>query len=157
RFNVWTRRNGLSFQEITALGEDAGGNLWLGTNHTGVMKLARNGFTTYGEQYGLAGVHAIFEDAASGICFRGAVLGDQRDGAFDGAKLDVPRADANKFFPRFGRFDGRRFDLFEPVSPFNFGWVGEQTVAQTRNGEWWVGGGAGLYRFPASDSFASIK
>src|SRR5262245_45014313 len=91
RFNVWTRRNGLSFQEITALGEDAGGNLWLGTNHTGVMKLARNGFTTYGEQYGLAGVHAIFEDAASGICFRGAVLGDQRDGAFDGAKLDVPR------------------------------------------------------------------
>ncbi len=104
-----------------------------------------------------AKVHAIFEDAASGICFRGDVLGDQRAGAFDGAKLDVLRTDASNHFERFGRFDGRRFDWFKPVSPFHFGWVGEQSVVQARNGEWWVGGGAGLYRFPASDNFASIK
>ncbi len=53
RFSAWTRRNGLSFQEISALNEDTGGNLWLGTNSNGAMKLARNGFVTYGRQDGL--------------------------------------------------------------------------------------------------------
>ncbi|MCM3903876.1 MAG: hypothetical protein ND866_19410 [Pyrinomonadaceae bacterium] len=43
RFHTYTRRNGLSFQEITALNEDTGGNLWLGTIAAGAMKLARNG------------------------------------------------------------------------------------------------------------------
>src|SRR5262249_19744771 len=50
RFSAYTRRNGLSFQEITAIGEDAGGNLWLGTNSNGAMRLARDGFVTYGRQ-----------------------------------------------------------------------------------------------------------
>jgi signal transduction histidine kinase/streptogramin lyase len=72
-------------------------------------------------------------------------------------KLDLLRPSADISFPRFGRFDGQRFDWFEPASPFHFGWVGEQTIMQTRDSEWWVGGGAGLYRFPASGSFASIK
>src|SRR6185436_7941352 len=112
RFSVWTRRNGLSFQEIFALNEDTGGNLWLGTNANGAMKLARNGFITYGRQDGLMTVNAIFEDPLGGICFRGVVLEDQRVSAFDGAKLDLLRAGGDTFFQRFGRFDGRRFDWF---------------------------------------------
>jgi signal transduction histidine kinase/ligand-binding sensor domain-containing protein len=157
RFRTYTRRNGLSFQEITALNEDTGGNLWLGTPAAGAMKLARNGFVTYGEQDGLVTVNAIFEDAAGGVCFRGVVLGDQRGNAFDGATLDLLHAGADQFFQRFGRFDGQRFDWFKPDIPFDFGWVPEQVAVQTREGEWWVGSGAGLYRFPASDSFARIK
>ncbi len=157
RFSAWTRRNGLSFQEITALVEDTGGNLWLGTNSNGAMKLARNGFITYGRQDGLMTVNAIFEDPAGGICLRGVVLEDQRASAFDGAKLDLLRAGADIFFQRFGRFDGRRFDWFKPAIPFDFGSDPVQVAAQTSGGEWWVGSGAGLYRFPASDSFASVK
>jgi signal transduction histidine kinase/ligand-binding sensor domain-containing protein len=157
RFRAYTRRNGLSFHEITTLAEDMGGNLWLGTNTAGAMKLARNGFTTYGAQDGLLTVNAIFEDAAGGICFRGSVLGDQRGSAFDGAKLDLLRTGADRFFPRFGRFDGQRFDWFKPANSFEFGWEPEQVAVRTRDGEWWVGSGAGLYRFPASDSFARIK
>ena len=157
RFRAYTRRNGLSFQEITALNEDSGGNLWLGTNTSGAMKLARHGFVTYGEQDGLVSVHAIFEDDEGGVCFRGVVLGDQRASGFDGAKLDLLRTGADAFFSRFGRFDGRRFDWFTPSVPFDFGWVGDQVAVQTRDGEWWVPSGAGLYRFPKSDSFARIK
>ncbi|MGH9767240.1 MAG: ligand-binding sensor domain-containing protein, partial [Blastocatellia bacterium] len=70
RFRTWTRRNGLSYQEIDALGEDTGGNLWLGTGSVGAMKLARNGFVTYGREEGIITVHAVFEDPAGGICFR---------------------------------------------------------------------------------------
>lgn len=156
-FLAYTRRNGLSFQEITTLAEDTGGNLWLGTLAAGAMKLTRNGFTTYGAQEGLLAVNAIFEDAAGGICFRGVVLGDQRGSDFDGAKLDLWRAGADTFFSRFGRFDGQRFDWFTPAIPFEFGWVPDQAAVRTRDGEWWVGSGAGLYRFPASDSFVRIK
>lgn len=155
--NTYTRRNGLTFQEITALAEDAGGNLWLGTNTAGAMKVARNGFVTYGEQDGIISVHAIFGDPAGGICFRGVVLGDQRASAFDGAKLDLVRAGADTFFPRFGRFDGQRLEWFKPNMSFDFGFVPDQAAVQTREGEWWVGSGEGLYRYPASDSFASIK
>ena len=157
RFNTYTRRNGLSFQEVTALAEDSGGNLWLGTNTAGAMKLARNGLVTYGEQDGIISVHAIFEDPAGGICFRGVVLGDQRPRAFDGAKLDLLRGGADTFFPRFGRFDGQRLEWFKPAISFDFGFLPDQAAVQTREGEWWVGSGAGLYRFPPSDSFASIK
>jgi ligand-binding sensor domain-containing protein len=77
-FRTYTRRSGLTFHEITALNEDAGGNLWLGTNVTGAMKLEHNGFVTYDEQDGLATINAIFEDHAGGVCFRAFGLGATR-------------------------------------------------------------------------------
>jgi ligand-binding sensor domain-containing protein/signal transduction histidine kinase len=157
RFRTYTRRNGLSYHEISALNEDAGGNLWLGTNTDGAMKLSRNGFVTYGAQDGLVTVAAIFQDPTGGVCLRGAVLGDQRADAFDGVKMGSARADADTIFWRFGRFDGQRFDWFKPAAPFNFGFIGEQPAVQTQDGEWWVGSGEGLYRFPASDNFESVK
>ncbi|HEU4390863.1 MAG TPA: two-component regulator propeller domain-containing protein [Blastocatellia bacterium] len=157
RFRAYTRKNGLTYQEITAVTEDTSGNLWLGTNVAGAMKLAPNGFVTYDEQDGLAGVYAIFEDPAGGVCFRANVFADQRPSAFNGAQLDLLRPESDRFSWRFGRFDGQRFDWFTPAVQFEFGWVGEHTVVQTPDGEWWVGSGSGLYRFPASESFARIK
>src|SRR5207302_5116954 len=70
RFQPYTRRNGLTFHEITALEEDVSGNLWLGTNVTGAMKLERDGFTTYDEADGIATMNAIFGDRADTLCFR---------------------------------------------------------------------------------------
>ncbi|MDQ3754852.1 MAG: ATP-binding protein [Acidobacteriota bacterium] len=157
QFRVYTARNGLLYHEITTLNEDAGGNLWLGS-YAGAMKLASSGFVTYDERDGLLGVGAIFGDAAGGVCFRGYVLGDERRSVFDGAKLDLLRP-ADQYHFRYGRFDGQRFTWFMPGVPRsgNFGWVGEGVTLQARDGEWWLGTGEGLYRFPAADDFTRIK
>ena len=48
RFHVYTTRNGLSYHGITALNEDAAGNLWLG-NNVGAMKLDRRNEDHKGE------------------------------------------------------------------------------------------------------------
>ena len=157
RFRSYTERNGLSNYGITALNEDLGGNLWLGTSAAGAMKLARNGFVTYDEQDGLVYVTAIFEERTGSVCFKGNVLGNERTSVFEGAKLDLLDSNPPNLYSRFGCFDGQRFNWFQPKTPFFFGWVMEGVTLQARNGEWWVGSGQGLFRFPATDHFAQIK
>jgi ligand-binding sensor domain-containing protein/signal transduction histidine kinase len=157
-FHKYTSQQGLTYHEITTLNEDAAGNLWLGTNTSGAMKLAHNGLVTYDKQDGIATVNAIFPDQAGGICFRGFVLGDERTSVFEGAKLEVPRAVDHQHL-RYGRFDGQRFTWFKPDTPKsgNFGWVCEGVTLQAHDGEWWVGTGEGLFRFPATDDFTQLK
>ena len=99
QFRAYTERNGLIYREITALGEDAGGNLWLGS-YAGAMKLARNGFVTYDEKDGLLST-TIFGDRASGACFRSVLLGDKEKSFFEGAKLDVLRPNDTYHFRMF--------------------------------------------------------
>lgn len=158
RFQTYAPNSGLKNQNLTSLVEDASGNLWLGTSTAGTKRLAHNGFFTYGESEGLLSAFAIFEDAAGGLCFRAYVLGDQRPHVFDGTGSDLRRQkNAGAGFSRFGRFDGKRFEWFQPSIPFNFGFAPVQTAVQTSDGDWWVGSGAGLYRFPAAENFARIK
>jgi signal transduction histidine kinase/ligand-binding sensor domain-containing protein len=162
RFRSYSTRNGLSYSNITALNEDLGGNLWLGTNTAGAMKLTRGGFTTYGEQDGIREVHAVFEDRAGHLCFRGRVLGDARTSVFEGAKLDPLRGDQAVYHTRLGCFDGQRFDWFKPLESYSgwawgWGWVNGHVTLQAKSGEWWVGTGRGLYRFPPSDHFMQLK
>jgi ligand-binding sensor domain-containing protein/signal transduction histidine kinase len=159
-FHAYTTRNGLSYHEITTLCEDRDGNLWLGTNSTGVMKLTREGFTTYDQADGLIGINAIFEDRAGDICFRGYVPSGQRATVFGGITLD-PKVGVSSYSPRLGRFGRERFKWFMPDALNKlrtlWGWVGEQVTLQARNGEWWIGTGAGLYRFPAMDVLIGLK
>jgi ligand-binding sensor domain-containing protein/signal transduction histidine kinase len=158
RFGVYTKRHGLSFQEVTALNEDSGGNLWLGTNTAGAMKLARDGFVTYDEQDGVDSVGAIFADRAGGVCFRGYVLGDKHASIFDGGKIDLLHSGEITYWQTLGRYDGQQFTWFVPsvLKGKNFGWVREGLTLQARNGEWWVAMHGQLYRFPAADIFAQI-
>ena len=60
---------------LTTLVEDLGGNLWLGTM-AGAMKLARVGFSTYGEQDGIGRSLRYSKTGQAALCFRGSVLGD---------------------------------------------------------------------------------
>jgi ligand-binding sensor domain-containing protein len=157
QFHTYSTKNGLAYSEITTLNEDMSGNLWLGS-YAGAMKLARDGFVTYSEQEGVVTVSGIFEDRRNETCFRGYVVGDEHTSVFEGAKIDLLSPAAIHHF-RYGCFDGRRFRWFLPSVPRsgNFGWVGEGVTLQARNGEWWLGTGEGLYRFPATDDFAQLK
>src|SRR5262249_54403749 len=130
-------------------------------NTAGAMKLERNGFTTYDERDGLYGISSIFGDRTGAVCFRGAVVGDERTSVFEGAKLDALGRTSDYHYVRLGRFDGQRFTWFNP-DPVGFGWMHQGNTLQTSNGEWWVGGvgvdGSGaLYRFAAADSLDEIK
>jgi ligand-binding sensor domain-containing protein/signal transduction histidine kinase len=150
-FRTYTRRSGLSFHEITALNEDMSGNLWLGTNVSGAMKLERQGFFTYDEQDGFATVNAIFGDHAGGVCFRAFVV----DESARKHKADLPNQ--TNYRQQLGRYDDKGFRWFMPEGLANTGWVFENVTLQARNGEWWIGTGAGLYRFPAAENFTQIK
>ncbi len=169
-FLTYGARNGLTYAGILALGEDVGGSLWLGMPDEGVLKLANSGLTAYGERDGLHHVGAIFEDRAHQLCFRGSVLGDSRKSVFEGARLDLMNVNEPKLYTRFGCFDGQGFEWFTlawgplvyPIAGLSdadavVGWVQEHVTLQARSGEWWVGTGQGLYRFPAADRFSALK
>jgi two-component sensor histidine kinase/streptogramin lyase len=123
------------------------------------MKFAHNGFTTYDQADGLDQVFSIFGDRRGEVCFRGQALGDGTKSIFEGAKLDLLHPYAGKHVPRYGCFDGQSFTWFLPdtFQHLDMGWVGEGLTLQSRKGEWWVGTGAGLYRFAAADSLPEIK
>lgn len=156
-FISYSERNGLNYFDITALNEDLGGNLWLGTNSAGAMKLERDGFVTYAERDGLYAVKSILMDRTGGICFRGSVLGDKHTSVFEGAQLDPLGRTTDHHYTRLGRFDGQRFSWFTPNAIHDLGWVMEGNTLQCRNGEWWIGCARGICRFPPSDRFDQIK
>ena len=106
-FRAYSTRNGLSYFDVTALAEDAAGNLWLGTNNAGAMKFALNGFTAYGERDGLRQVSQMFNDRAGNLCFRGPLLGDQRSSVFEGGRLDLVSTAQPEYYQRIGCFDGQ--------------------------------------------------
>jgi ligand-binding sensor domain-containing protein/signal transduction histidine kinase len=158
-FHPYTERNGLTYFDITAVNEDLGGNLWMGTNTGGAMKLTLRGLSTYGDQDGVGSVNAIFEDRAGELCLRGHVLGDVRTSVFEGAKLDLLGGEPSTPHTRLGTFDGQRFDWFAPlaVDDLSWGWVSERVTLQARTGEWWVGTARGLSRYSSTDRFAQIR
>ena len=156
RFRAYTRRQGLTNPELTTIVDDLGGNLWLGSM-SGALRVARVGFSTYGEQDGLLGVLAIFEEKSGRLCFRGTVMGDTTRSVFEGAKLDPFGGHGGSRHGRLGCLDGQRFDWFKPNAVTDVGWVNERVTLQTRAGEWWLGTADGLYRFPSSDDFKQLR
>jgi signal transduction histidine kinase/sugar lactone lactonase YvrE len=157
RFRSYGTPDGLTDYNITALNEDISGNLWLGTASTGGMKLAGRGFSSFGERDGLRQVSDIFIDRTGNVCFRGLVVGDTRTSVFEGAALGPLSSNPVGYHSRLGCFDGERFDWFRPAAVTDPGWVTQRVTLQTRSGEWWVGTGEGLYRFPATDRLTQLK
>jgi ligand-binding sensor domain-containing protein/two-component sensor histidine kinase len=157
RVRAYGKRNGMSHPYVAALAEDLGGNLWLGSAEAGAMKVARGGFTIYGDLDGIDGVNAIFEDRRGNLCFRGTVLGDGDKSAFERTKLGLISPEEPAAVERFGCFDGRQFYWFKAGAFTYTGWVREGVTLQSRSGEWWAGSQEGLFRFPAADQFASVE
>jgi signal transduction histidine kinase/ligand-binding sensor domain-containing protein len=157
RFRSYSTANGLTDREVTALNEDRGGSLWLGTDVAGAMKLTRGGFSTYGEHDGVKNIDALFEDRAGYLCFRGQPVGAARTKVLQEAKRSALSAQFATFQGLLGCFDRQRFDWFKPAAVTDFGWVGERVDLRARNGDWWVGTGEGVYRFPARDHFVELR
>ena len=129
RFMKYTSANGIS--EVVSLAEDGDGNLWIGTESHGVLKIVRSGFVTYNEADGLGGtrIGAISADRAGELC------------VFSGG--------AGKGF--INRFDGQRFAAIELTLPkgiVNPTWGWYQNMFEDEQGEWWMSTGEGLVRYP---------
>src|SRR5262249_61864711 len=58
--HCYSERNGLSYPEITALNEDLGGNLWLGTDTGGAMKIPRYCVVSFDQRGGPFKINSIF-------------------------------------------------------------------------------------------------
>ena len=128
---VWRfgRENGLVDTIHTGFAEDLAGNLWIGCESLGAIRVARDALLTYSTEDGLARlrVSQIFEDRAGNLL----------------ALVSEP--------PQLERWDGRRFESFPIPFPrgVDLAWRTQQVILQDRRGEWWVATQWGLLRFAA--------
>lgn len=126
RMRGYTKDHGLSSKAVGPIIEDRDGNLWIGTSGSGVMKLIRNGFTSYGDADGpgFTQVYSIFEDVKGELFTIG-----------EGWNIS--------------HFDGTKFSSMRPRVPeeINAAWM-PQLAFLDHTGEWWVANNKRLYRFP---------
>jgi signal transduction histidine kinase/ligand-binding sensor domain-containing protein len=126
RFRRYGKAQGLTNDYLQCLADDSEGNFWLGG--TGAMKIARNGFTTFGESDGLVGpASSIFENRAGELCLiteKGMVINRFIDGRFISTRLNVPKSLENSGL-----------------------WGTYQMTFQDHDGDWWVPTYKGLMRF----------
>lgn len=110
---------------IQSVGQDSGGNVWLGTGSSGAYRMAKQGFTSYDEADGLP-----TKSVASVV--RGS----------DGQTYVIAGAQ------KISRFDGKGFTTVTPVNMGIGSWSINQIHFQDHAGEWWVMGSQGLQRYP---------
>jgi len=130
-FQILTRAQGLTDRHVTALAADRAGNMWVGTEGAGVMKIQPAGFTTFREQDGLASdrVWSVLADRTSAVI---AVTISPTTGK---RSVNV--------------FDGVGFHALLPkVVGGHATWGQNQILLQSRSGEWWAATKVGLCRFP---------
>jgi signal transduction histidine kinase/sugar lactone lactonase YvrE len=120
----------LNFASVASLAEDRNGNLWLAMVNSGAVKIARNGFTTFGKADGFFWSSSISETRAGEVI----VLGGDNEGGLN-------RFDGEKFIPIRPRIPDR-------VMKHGYGWGWNQLVLEDHLGEWWIATFAGVCRFP---------
>ena len=125
----------LFLTDVVSLGEDAGGNIWVGTGTRGAFKLTRRGFTLYKtkEKPPYGGVTSVFSGGSGNEIF------------VTSSELDLLR------------FDGEKFsEIRLPGDKFR-NWSRNQLDFRSRiDGDWWIPSFAGLIRFPAVQKFEDL-
>ncbi len=137
RLAVYGRRNGLGDGILGELLEDEEGNLWIGTQSTGLLRLAPSGFTTFGEADGL-------EDVRVGSLF------EDRDGqvvAVAGGNGSLVRLSGPPFHPV----------VLNPEATVPIRWVWGRSVLRDRSGAWWIATRKGLERRAAKELGAPLE
>ncbi|MGE5345525.1 MAG: two-component regulator propeller domain-containing protein [Acidithiobacillales bacterium] len=127
RATAYGRRQGLGGGLLGELLEDTDGNLWIGTQSTGLLRLSPAGFTSFSEEDGLSDprIASLFSDEEGHVC--AASAGNASLYLFDGQ-----------------RFRDVRFRAGAPA-PSRLLWG--RSVLRDRSGEWWVATPHGLARY----------
>ncbi len=127
QIRTYAAAEGVIDDEVSALIDDASGNLWIGTASSGGLKLARDGLTEYDDADGIGRtvVGGLFTDPRVGVC------------VYDYRQLAV--------------FKGRRFvsipiNFGKPVRPTPWPWG--RVALRDSAGAFWFGTEDGLYKFP---------
>ena len=111
------------------LATDTLGNLWVGTDGGGAVRISGSGLSSFSERDGLVveNVWAVFEDRQRNL-------------------MAVTKDETHYFL---NRFDGYGFHSVRPNAPFRiaFSWSWPHIAAHSRSGEWWLATGAGLLRY----------
>ncbi|MDP8980218.1 MAG: ATP-binding protein [Acidobacteriota bacterium] len=123
----YTNVNGVVDTNHQAIVEDVAGNLWIGCESRGAIRIAHGGFVSFDRPDGLAGtrIASLFEDRAGELL---ALTGEP---------------------PMLNRWNGSRFTASGIRLPpgVAIGWGRNQVVHQDRQGDWWVPTQRGLLRF----------
>ena len=125
----YTAENGLADTFYFCVAEDLAGNLWVGGESRGAMKIVREGMVSYGIADGMDGnrVLSLFPDRS------GALM----------AYTTMP--------PVLNRWNGQKFTAypvkFPPGVAAAWGW--QQIVLQDHLGEWWVASQQGVLHYAA--------
>jgi ligand-binding sensor domain-containing protein/signal transduction histidine kinase len=129
RFRNYRVGNGLSDSHILKLAEDSNGNLWIGTALSGVMKMVRQGFTSFDSRDGfLSGMRheSIIETT--------------------GGELSIVSEVGGKIIIQV--LNGGRFHRVDPNLPMaRRGYPGLSGSLQDQAGDWWIGTEHGLFHF----------
>jgi signal transduction histidine kinase/ligand-binding sensor domain-containing protein len=130
--DTYTAADGLPTTGIVGLVEDAQGNLWGGTEGSGIFRIQQSGFISYSTLDGLgsARIAALLEDSHGRLCVITSWTG--------GPEVLVQHGD--KFL---------RIPVRHPDSIQYFGWGWNQYVVAARDGSWWFPSGAGIMHYPA--------
>ena len=124
---TFTRRHGLGDGILGELFEDEVGNVWVGTQSTGLLRLSPAGFTRFGEADGLSDprITSLFLDP-------------------NGRPVATSAGNASLY-----RFDGARFQAvpLRPEAPASSRLLWGRSVLWDRSGAIWVATPAGLARY----------
>jgi ligand-binding sensor domain-containing protein/two-component sensor histidine kinase len=126
--------HGLVDDPISTITEDRDGNLWIGTDASGALRIAAFGLVSYFEADGLRNdfVPSLFEDEPGRV-----------------VAVSLSRFTINEF-------DGRRFVKIRFNVPRRVPDTRYFTVLRDHLGAWWLGTPMGLYRFPPTGRIAHL-
>ena len=121
-------------ERVNSMAEDGAGNLWLGTDTKGAWKLARTGFTIFGEPDGISPTQEIM-----------SLFADHK-----GEVYAVIRPN------KLAHLAGGRFETVLPFGLTKRSWYWNFLDHLSQDDEWWIPAEDGLRRYPKLASFADL-
>jgi signal transduction histidine kinase/sugar lactone lactonase YvrE len=136
RFETLGPERGVS-EHVTAAMPDRQGNIWIGTGHRGILRLASRGFESWRRQEGLASDQP-------------AALGEDRDGSPVVMTRRSPLSHSGVGVS-LQRWNGNGFEEVDLPWPHldDPGWGWGSLFTQDDRGRWWIATGQGLLELPS--------